>query len=154
MRLLADTKPARSRRPPLSRKLFLPGEMPAEFFFLLRKAFERRRPANMYEADTVVASVRSGWIFLRHSRALAAYQTKLRRRKPDPALWTDVQTQKLALLTENAVRAKRAYRRILKKVRQIPQAGEHEQQLVQHLLEIHTYLLDFEGFPYDFGNVA
>jgi hypothetical protein len=101
------------RRPPAAKKLFQRGELPAEFFALLEKLFERYRPSNLSEAHAVADAVRAAWFYLRHWRTRETFETKLRR-QPDSANWTQADSESLAAFTEYHHRARRSLLRALK----------------------------------------
>lgn len=148
----APARQSRTTTPAASNKLFLKGEMPAEFFALLRKAFERYLPTSGTDAHLVCEATRAAWMFLRHSRARQQYETKLLRRQPDPATWTTAETAQLDTLRICHHRARRTLLRHLKNARPLlrSKATCHIAD-VQQLFEFHYYLFDLEAFPYDFG---
>lgn len=137
------------RRPRVSRKLFVSGEIPAEFFNLLKKAFDHFRPAFINGAASVAAATRSEWMALRHSRALEAFQTKLFRRKPDSIHWTPAEIETLDELQQNHRRAQRAHCRALRKLQNIQQAPPGENEDLRTLHRLYRDLFDLEAFPYE-----
>ena len=145
--LIAMARP----RPPADKKLFHRGEMPAEFFALLEKLFERYRPSNLSEAHAVADAVRAAWFYLRHWRTRETFETKLRR-QPDSANWTQADSESLAAFTEYHHRARRSLLRALKKIRHLRKARPDEPASYRELLSLFMGLFDMEGFPYDFGS--
>ncbi len=141
----------RQRRPPASRKLFLPGEMPAEFFALLNRFFERYRPTDLSAARDVADYTRAAWFYLRHSRARETFETKLNRRKPDPAFWTQAESEQIEALRDYRKRARRSLRRAFKKIWHLRIEHPDEPVSYKELHNLFVGILDLEGFPYNFG---
>jgi hypothetical protein len=143
---------ARRRPPPASKKLFHRGEIPAEFFALLEKLFERYRPSNLSEAHAVADAVRAAWFYLRHWRTRETFETRLRRHKPDAANWTQAESESLEAFTEYHHRARRSLLRALKKIRHLRKARPACASSSRELLSLFMGLFDMEGFPYHFGS--
>jgi hypothetical protein len=151
-RALIDTKTTARRRPRPSKKLFVPGEIPAEFFVLLKKAFDHFRPAFINNASDVAQAVRAEWMCLRHSRALDAFRTRLFRRKPDSINWTAAEIDQLEILQSNDRNAQRALGRALQLLENIPQAAPGKNEHLRTLHRLYRDLFDLEAFPYEHGS--
>jgi hypothetical protein len=112
----------RRRSLSVSQKLFLRSEIPAEFFALLEKFFERYRPSNLGDARAVADAVRAAWFYLRYWRNRKTFETKLRRHTPDPMNWTQAESGRIEASTEYHQRARRTLLHALKKIRHLRKA--------------------------------
>ena len=136
----------------VSKKLFLPGELPAEFFARLERAFEQYRPIHGSDAEAVAESVRAGWFWLRHSRAREAFETKLDRRKPMLADRTEAEVQELRKLRHHEDRAYKKFSLAQAKIADIEKADAADENVCRQLYKLFAGLFDLEGYPYDIGS--
>jgi hypothetical protein len=134
----------RRRSLPVSQKLFLRGEIPAEFFALLEKFFERYRPSNLADARAVADAVRAAWFYLRYSRNRKTFETRLRRHTPDPTNWTQAESGRLEASTEYHHRARRTLLRALKKIRHLRKAHSDDVVSSRELLSLFMGIFDLD----------
>ena len=132
-----------------SKKLFLPGELPAEFFNLLTKVFDRYQPTDLTDAHAVVDAVKAGWMYLRYSRMRTEYETKLCRRKPDISQRTAMETVRLDSMRGHEQRTRRTLKRAVNKIRPLLYTEGNPAIDYRDLLNLMMGIIDLEAWPYN-----